>query len=174
LGHLYQGRIGKGLLFLVSLYGMFFTGMYLGNWKNVYIPDTSRGDRPSRFQFAWDVWTRPQYAGQFWIGVAAWPALWQYKGLPVPSAETSVFWHYFEHAPPETPDAKGFKPYEHWEGKSLTELQRDADKTWDLGWVYTVIAGVLNILVVYDALAGPAVSASMPASRPIRMEGVPA
>ena len=36
------------------------------------------------------------------------------------------------------------------------ELQRDGDKTWDLGWVYTVIAGVLNIMVIYDALTGPA------------------
>jgi hypothetical protein len=26
----------------------------------------------------------------------------------------------------------------------------------DLGWVYTVIAGVLNIMVIYDAFAGPA------------------
>ena len=38
----------------------------------------------------------------------------------------------------------------------LNDLQRKSDKTWDLGWVYTVIAGVLNILVIYDAFAGPA------------------
>ena len=38
----------------------------------------------------------------------------------------------------------------------LNRLQRESDKTWDLGWVYTVIAGVLNILVIYDAFAGPA------------------
>ena len=38
----------------------------------------------------------------------------------------------------------------------LNRLQIDGDKTWDLGWVYTVIAGVLNVLVIYDALAGPA------------------
>jgi hypothetical protein len=30
------------------------------------------------------------------------------------------------------------------------------DKTWDLAWVFTVIAGVLNIMVIYDAYAGPA------------------
>ena len=39
----------------------------------------------------------------------------------------------------------------------LNKLQRDADKRWDLGWVFTVIAGVLNILVIYDALCGPVV-----------------
>jgi len=39
----------------------------------------------------------------------------------------------------------------------LNKLQRDGNKRWDLGWVYTLIAGVLNLLVIYDALAGPAV-----------------
>ncbi len=164
LGQIYQGRIGKGVLFLVALYGMFFTGMHLGDWKNVYIPDTT-GGRGQRAQILSDLWIRPQYAGQFWIGVVAWPALWQYHHLPMPSADTSVFWHYFEHHPPETAASKGFKPYERWEGKSLEELQRDGDKTWDLGWVYTVIAGVLNILVIYDALAGPAVVATTTPSR---------
>jgi len=38
----------------------------------------------------------------------------------------------------------------------LNELQTNGDKTWDLGWVFTVVAGVLNILVIYDAFAGPA------------------
>ena len=37
----------------------------------------------------------------------------------------------------------------------MNRLQRDGNKRWDLGWVYTVIAGVLNLLVIYDALAGP-------------------
>ena len=39
----------------------------------------------------------------------------------------------------------------------LNTLQRDGNKRWDLGWVYTVIAGALNILVIYDALSGPVV-----------------
>src|SRR5262245_43112649 len=42
LGQVYQGRFGKGLLFLVSLWGMFFFGMYLGNWNNVYLPKDVR------------------------------------------------------------------------------------------------------------------------------------
>jgi hypothetical protein len=36
-------------------------------------------------------------------------------------------------------------------------LQREHHKKWELAWVYTVIAGVLNLLVIYDALAGPVV-----------------
>ena len=39
LGQIYQGRVGKGLLLFVCLYGMFFYGMYLGRWSNVYMVD---------------------------------------------------------------------------------------------------------------------------------------
>jgi len=39
---------------------------------------------------------------------------------------------------------------------SLNALHTSGDKLIELGWVFTVIAGVLNIMVIYDALAGPA------------------
>ncbi len=38
----------------------------------------------------------------------------------------------------------------------LNRQLQESDKRPDLGWMYTVIAGVLNILVIYDAFAGPA------------------
>jgi hypothetical protein len=28
-------------------------------------------------------------------------------------------------------------------------------RLWDAYWIYTVIAGALNIMVIYDAAAGP-------------------
>src|SRR5262249_62102675 len=132
LGQLYQGRIGKGLLFLVCLYGMFFYGMHLGHWKNVYLPDVARqqpGDTrlPAVVK---NVWERLQFAGQFWIGVAAWPAVMQYNNITVPFNKD------FQKAADE---------------REINDLQRDGDKTWDLGWICTVIAGVLNVLVINDA-----------------------
>jgi hypothetical protein len=142
LGQIYQGRIGKGILFLVCLYGMFFTGMALGHWKNVYLPDTAAKNGQ-----AWlpvpvaNLWSRLHFAGQFWIGAAAWPALWQYAHYDPNQDADSVFGT-FERAPKNDDD--------------LNKLQQNSDKTWDLGWVYTVIAGVLNILVIYDAFAGAA------------------
>jgi TM2 domain-containing membrane protein YozV len=152
LGQIYQGRVGKGILFLVCLYTLFFYGMYLGSWSNVYLPDTSERNNPWHLPSALaNVYNRLQFAGQFWIGVAAWPALWQYNQMPVPSEETSPFWHDFQRTPPERRDEMP-----DWKGKTLNELQADGDKTWDLAWVFTVIAGVLNILVIYDAFAGPA------------------
>lgn len=144
LGQIRQGRTGKGLLFLVCLYSLFFYGMYLGDWNNVYLPDTAAGNNPWRLpELAANVFNRPQFAGQFWIGVAAWPALWQYHRFDPRKDEGPVFGR-FERAPVSE--------------EILNELQRKGDKSWDLAWVYTVIAGVLNILVIYDAAAGPAFS----------------
>lgn len=140
LGQILQGRIGKGLLFFVALYGLFFYGLMLGHWKNVYLPDTARGNNPwSLPPLGANIYNRLQFAGQFWIGVAAWPAIWQYAHSD--DQPNNSFLGSYMKTPPES---------------ELNRLQQDNDKTWDLGWVYTVIAGVLNILVIYDAVAGPA------------------
>src|SRR3954467_11555218 len=77
LGQLTQGRVRKGLLFLICLYALFFYGMYLGKGQNVYLPDNHTGDKnPGRL--ASDIYTRFQFVGQFPIGMAAWPAIYQY------------------------------------------------------------------------------------------------
>jgi hypothetical protein len=138
LGQILQGRFAKGIVFFVSLYALFFYGMYLGKWKNVYIPDSGRGDVFSRL-FT-DLYNRPHFAGQFFIGVAAWPAVWQYCYFDSTKEEGPVFG----------------KMMRSPSSEEINRLQRDESKTYDLGWVYTVIAGVLNILVIYDAVAGPA------------------
>jgi hypothetical protein len=165
LGQIFQGRVAKGLLFMVCLYSLFFYGMYLGSWKNVFVPRIARGASPLS-AFLADVWHRKPFAGQFWIGAAAWPALYQYAtydGRLPPGkrwddlndderakALSSSLFGSFELMPSET---------------ELNDLQRDGDKTWDLGWVYTVIAGVLNVLVIYDALAGAALAETERAHR---------
>ena len=73
--------------------------------------------------------------------MAAWPAILQYASYD-----------------PQKPKHKLFGNWQRQPSEDrLNELQRDGDKRWDLGWVYTVIAGALNVLVIYDALAGPVV-----------------
>jgi hypothetical protein len=155
LGQIYQGRVGKGLLFFVCIYTLFFYGMFLGSGtvtfdgttytvpSNVYLPDTAGQNNPlSLPRLAANLYNRPQFLGQFWVGVAAWPAVWQYY-----SAD-------------KTPDDKGHPILGQFERtptqEALNALNTSRDKLLDLGWVYTVIAGVLNIMVIYDALAGPA------------------
>lgn len=144
LGQIYQGRVGKGLLFFGGLYLLFFYGMWMGQWRNVWLPETS--DLPD-VQFlganmpgpAKAISHRWQFLGQFWIGAAAWPGVYQYAVFDKTKDAGPVFGK-FERMPDE---------------KELNDLQRNGNKRWDLGWVYTVIAGVLNLLVIYDALAGP-------------------
>src|SRR5262249_39054734 len=92
-----------------------------------------------------DVVDRLPFLGQLPIGIVAWPAVLQYKGM-MPER-----WRNVMNTPPENRNE-----FSDWKGKSLNELQSEGDKLWDLGWVYTVIAGVRNILVIYDAYAGPA------------------
>ncbi|HJZ59176.1 MAG TPA: DUF6677 family protein [Gemmataceae bacterium] len=156
LGQVYQGRTGKGVLFFVGLYGLFFYGMAMGQWSNVWLPDVSDNkafppvallgqELPGPFKA---ISYRPQFLGQFWIGVAAWPAVIQYMNYD-PNQETGPVFGSFQRTPPEG------SPNDPPDKKTLNKLQRDGDKRWDLGWVYTVIAGVLNLLVIYDALAGP-------------------
>ena len=144
LGQVFQGRVGKGLLFFVGLYGLFFYGMAMGQWRNVWLPDTA-GMPPLEIAgrhlpgVPTAVWYRPQFLGQFWMGTAAWPAVVQYR-YHDPARKDGPIFKSFQREPTED---------------ELNRLQRDGNKRWDLGWVYTVIAGVLNLLVIYDALAGP-------------------
>ncbi len=161
LGQIVQGRVGKGLMFMVCLLGMFTAGQALGDWQNVYLPDVARGgdnpgipfeNNPMRLPKLLhplaNLYHRWHFAGQFWIGVAAWPALWQYNKLPAPAEQTSPFWHNFQKGPRSE--------------NELNEYLTNSDKTPDVAWVYTVIAGVLNILVIYDAYAGPAFGVAAP------------
>jgi hypothetical protein len=152
LGQISQGRTGKGVLFMVCLLSLFHVGEAMGNWQNVYIPtdDNPNGPRnPLRNIFN----QRWHFAGQLWIGVAAWPAIWQYYGGPMPSRETSPFLHNYQKQPIEGRiEDRG----------TVNEFLVNSDKTPDLGWIYTVIAGMLNVLVIYDAYAGPAYGPKIP------------
>jgi hypothetical protein len=155
LGQIYQGRTAKGVVFCLCVYILFFYGMYLGAGhatvngaeyvvsSNVYLPDTAARNNPFNLPpLAANLYNRPQFAGQFWVGVAAWPALWQYWRFDRGRADgKDPLLGTFERTPSES---------------SLNAVHTSGDKLMELGWVYTVIAGVLNIMVIYDALAGPA------------------
>jgi hypothetical protein len=152
LGQVLQGRIVKGVLFFVCLHALFFYGLWLGSWRNVWLPEASKlpdVTLPVAGKLGGPVkavYYRMHFLGQFWIGVQAWPAVIQYAAAD-PAADPEkprglpVLGRYME-APPEA---------------ELNDLQRVGDKRFDLAWVYTVIAGTLNILVICDAAAGPAV-----------------
>src|SRR5688572_14329257 len=61
LGHIYQGRTLKGVLFAITILGLFFFGSWLGSWRVVYL--------------RWDneEW-RFSYLAQVGAGLVAFPA----------------------------------------------------------------------------------------------------
>jgi hypothetical protein len=182
LGQISQGRIGKGLLFFVCVYTLFFYGIYLGTYEvmvendvyrlggNVYLPDNAEQVNPFslRPRLLANLYNRPQFLGQFWVGIAAWPAIWQYlhydeqaeANLPSRIAELKADGQLQQAESLEKRLRDGDPLFGQFERtpteKANNAVQNATDKRFDLSWVYTVIAGVLNIMVIYDALAGPA------------------
>lgn len=182
LGQITQGRIAKGLLFLVCIYTLFFYGIYLGTHSvlvddeeyrvggNVYLPDNS--DRVNPFnlrpRLLANLYNRPQFLGQFWVGIAAWPAIWQYLHYDEQAdanrhaqiAELRAIAQFQEAEELEKRLREGDPIFGQYQRTPTDEannvVQNAGDKLFELSWVYTVIAGVLNIMVIYDAMAGPA------------------
>jgi hypothetical protein len=155
-GHLYQGRTGKGLLYMICILGTFFYGLYLGNGKVVYF-----SWRPND--------TRWAYFCQVGVGLAALPALIQADRArndraplfdldimtPPKSADA---WRKSENddlrKAREQPDsAADLRKYESPE--ELAWWNKSLHRYFELGTVYTMIAGLLNVLAMYDAFAGP-------------------
>lgn len=64
LGHAYQGRFFKAVVYAVCILGIFFAGMALGDWHPVYI----RRDADE---------VRYSYLAQVWVGAPALPAVVQ-------------------------------------------------------------------------------------------------
>jgi hypothetical protein len=127
-GHLYQRRTGKGVLFMVCILSTYFFGLALGEGKVVYA-SWNQVDR------------RWQYPLQIGVGLPAMPALMQSMIMrrgnppllggimsPPRNQEELADWHYL------------------------------LGQRFDLGTLYTMVAGLLNILAIFDAYGGPVVS----------------
>lgn len=227
-GHLYQGRLFKGVVYAVCILGTFFYGMALGNWQVVYY----RGD-PGNRPYG--------YFAQVMVGLPALPAIAQWRrydpttdwlhrldssidspfegtveqgGRPVAILNGTI--HLSEVASefgptvrgvfdgtvrtladgvekPQTFDlAEGFRiepvvlgsprrrleigidgsngrqvagtverSFWNWfeaplDRIELERLHGDLGKIFELASVFTWIAGLLNILAIWDALEGPA------------------
>src|SRR5580692_7822041 len=130
LGHFYQGRTGKGILYAVCILGLYLMGMMMGEGKIVYWRWVNPLNNPEKFCL--------YYLGQFFVGLPALPALIQ-----------STLQHY------------GVGPV-LWDFMAeptqlvLNSLQTRLGKLVEIGTIYTTVAGLLNILAIYDAYEGPA------------------
>lgn len=161
LGHVYQGRAGKGVLFFVCILGTFVYGMWLGGGRVVYASSTQV--LASKFPFiSREFAERWQYACQVGVGVAALPAYvqtWRYESGLEPLAQGFM-------RPPrkQLPDGKDFTSSDQTDDSrtvvhpdELAKWNYDMGDLFELGTVFTVIAGLLNILAIYDAYGGPLV-----------------
>jgi len=137
LGHLYQGRKAKAILFFVCIMGTFVYGLYLGGsgelgWGRVVYASWRTGDK------------RLPYLCQVGIGLPALPALVQANR--VRHGKRPLFGGFM--APPRMDFGDAGDP-------TLDTLKKKLHRYFELGTVYTMVAGLLNILAVYDAWGGP-------------------
>ena len=130
LGHFYQGRRAKALLYFVCVAGLFLAGLVLGDFKNVVWRWTSPMEDPEHFRYG--------YLCQFFVGLLALPALIQ-----------------------STLESYGYGPIlgGYLVNPPVAELNAaylKLGKLFEVGWVYTMIAGLLNVFAIFDAFEGPA------------------
>lgn len=156
-GHLYQGRTAKGVLFMTCILGIYFFGMYLGEGHVVY-----SSFRPED--------RRLPYLCQVFVGLPALPALVQSMRMSDPNHPRAPLWGGWM-APPRLPGQ--VIPNDSWAAEHKTRRVFNEDRyvindtdelsSWnerlhgyfELGTVYTMIAGLLNVLAIYDAWSGP-------------------
>jgi hypothetical protein len=135
-GHLYQRRYAKGALFMVCILTTFFFGLSLGGGHVVYASLTKDDMR----------W---HYLCQVAVGTPALPALLQTHR--VRGGEEPLFGGVM--APPrnvtDSDDPESVRQDE------LAQWHLRYHAYFELGTLYTMIAGLLNILAIYDAVGGP-------------------
>lgn len=124
-GHLYQRRFGKGILFFSCILAAFFIGMVLGDGRVVYA-----SFKASDY--------RLPYLCQVGAGLPALPALVQ--SYRVKHGREPLLGGLM--APPKS-------------AEELAQWQSENARNFELGTVYTMIAGLLNILAIFDAWGGP-------------------
>jgi hypothetical protein len=142
LGHLYQGRTAKGLLFFICVMGTFVFGLWIGGSRVVYA--SSPGDEPWRWQ----------YYCQAGVGLPAMPALLQ-KGRE--GREHPIFGTFMAQPKDSPTDWQDPSGNVTTQPNELAKWTIDGHPRFELGTVYTVIAGLLNVLVICDAYGGPLV-----------------
>lgn len=135
LGHFYQGRKAKAALFAVCILPIFLFGCYLGSDKeygvarNVYC----LWQKDNRRLF---------FIPQAPLGLAAIPALiqnWQSQDGGKP------FWN-GAFAPPSVDPKK--EP-------TLDQIIKKLQGSFEIGTIFTVVAGLMNLLAIFDAVDGP-------------------
>lgn len=155
-GHYYQGRKRKAILFAVCILGLFITGFIIGRGRVVYAyPNSFKITNIPKMlsKKGWEEIARNSYQdfrihsyAQAMVGIPAFPMILQSRIGPKPVNE-QFLWGFM--APPPVGNPGDGNP--DW----LSKWNNEDSASFDLGSLYTAIAGLLNLLVIFDAYAGP-------------------
>lgn len=132
-GHFYQGRYGKAVLFMVCIVSTYFFGLAMGNGKVVYAAFNAKHKRYA-------------YICQLGVGLPSLGALAQ--AMAKDKTGKPLFGIPYMY-PPTTFGDQAQEPDE------LSDWHHDYHGFFEMGTLYTMVAGLLNVLVIYDAFAGP-------------------
>jgi hypothetical protein len=160
-GHLYQRRYSKGLLYMVCILSLFFFGLILGQGRVVYAMHPPGQEAVATGGFA--IFTRIAAIAPlpYWLqGMTGLPAL--------PAVAQRMLFKRHEPAP-----FGGFMAPPNSMGE-LNRWQRELNKRYDMGVLYTMIAGLLNFFAIWDAAAGPAPSEPVDPKKKKKDEAKPA
>lgn len=142
LGHWYQGRYAKAILYCVCIMGLFFGGIGL---SSTYSLGTARAVyfsfRPGDMRY--------YYLAQMWVGVPAVPALLQ--AVNDPTGHHPLCGGFM--APPLSPSSPDELVSPN--APTLDNIRKKLHRYFELATIFTVTAGLLNLLVIFDAWSGP-------------------
>jgi TM2 domain-containing membrane protein YozV len=130
-GHLYQGRTGKGLLYMICILVTYFWGLAMGDGHVVY---ASFRKPDIRYPFIL----------QIGVGLPAFPAVIQ----KMAADDGHLLFGSDFMAPPQG-------EIDEQKHDQLAKWHEQLGFYFELGTLYTMIAGLLNMLVIYDASMGP-------------------
>lgn len=184
-GHFYQRRWAKGSLFFFCVMGTFLYGIFLGSSRVVYASFRPYDFHPSTVcQVGVGLPTLPAFAQYFairakqapmWDGFMAPPVI---IGQEVPAewaraqmqrGKIDGDFEEGDFVPSNNPRYMLLARYSNYNRQLLTdpyfndyysnqlsEWHAKYDYKYELGWLFTAVAGLLNFLVVFDAYRGPA------------------
>jgi hypothetical protein len=131
LGHWYQGRRSKAVLYAVCIIGLFVVGQSLGSWQSLYWSWVHPRVDPDRFRIT--------FACDLGIGSTSLLALLQ--SILKRWGHDPILWGLF--AEPTL--------------QQINAIDRTG-KLAEISRLYVIMAGLLNYLVIFDATHGPALA----------------
>lgn len=128
-GHLYQGRYGKAMLFMVCILVTYFWGLAMGDGHVVYA-SFRKADMHYPFIL------------QAGVGLPAMPAVVQAMTGVSMFGDSRIMY------PPFDPHEQNHDEKAIW--------HRNSAGWFSMGTLFTMVAGIMNLLVIFDAFSGPA------------------